>query len=91
MLIWYEYNGNRYFDISTIKVREAAYKHIMDELGNNGHYENSEPDEGELELFNGAINGNPVAIREFLLLRSQKGYRNESIEEVVLEQITEEK
>lgn len=91
ILIWHEHSGDRYFDISVLTLKEATYKYIMDELGNNGHYENSEPDEDELELFNKAINGDPVATRSFLLLRGRKGYYNESLEEVELERIKEEK
>jgi hypothetical protein len=90
ILIYHGKHGNEYYDISTPALCKGAFRHLFDELGSEGHYDCSEPNERELELFNKAVDGDDKAVMQFLELRSRAGYEYERISRVDAHQIERE-
>lgn len=82
ILIYHGKHGEEYYNISTPALCRGAFRHLFDELGAEGFYDCSEPNERELELFNRAVRGDDDAVMEFIELRSNEGYEYERISTV---------
>ena len=72
-------HGHGYYDISTREKEEGAYRHLMDQLGQMGYYECSDPQDRELQLFNAAIAGEIGAAKRFIEWRSGQGHEYEGV------------
>jgi len=80
ILIYHGKHGDEYFDISTDPLRRCAYRHLFNQLGGEGYYDEPDPDSRELKLFNAAVAGDDEGLIMFMRLR--KDYDYEGIEEI---------
>jgi len=82
ILIYHGKHGDEYFNISTDSLRRGAYRHLFDQLGSVGYYDDPDPDSTELELFNKATIGDDRSVIKFMQVRNDLGYEYERIEEL---------
>lgn len=82
LLIWHSDEGPKYFDVSTPELEKGAYQFLLDTMGADGYYDASSPEDEELTLFDMAVGGDAVAVKEFLWMRSSRDNEYEKLEVV---------